>query len=71
LNLEENDSEYYIGTQYTTKDLENECYAFFLKAGLQINLNDLNPSEYKSHMKKAYNRIKQRRYQRIKQLKQK
>ena len=71
LNLEENDSEYYIGTQYTTKDLENECYAFFFKSGLQINLNDLNPSEYKSHMKKAYNRIKQRRYQRTKQLKQK
>ena len=68
LNLEEDDSKYYIGTQYTTKDLENECDAFFFRSGLEINLDDLTPNQYHEHMKKAYNRIIQRKHTRMKKL---
>ena len=67
LNLDETD-EYYIGNQYTRKHLENECQSFFERSGLEIYLNELNPSEYHEHMKKAYNRIIQRKHKRNKKV---
>lgn len=69
LNFDENiPSQYYIGNQYTRKDLENECKSFFERSGNEIYLDELDPNEYHENMKKAYNRIIQRKHKRSKQL---
>ena len=74
LNLEEDDaasynvSQFYIGTTWTRKDLENECNEYFEKYHLEINLDTLSSEKYHEEMSKAYNRMKQRKHHRMKQI---
>lgn len=65
----QNDSEFYIGTQYSRKDLENECNEYFEKWNKDIDLETLDPNEYHQQMSKAYNRMSVRKHMRLKKLK--
>ena len=66
----QNDSEFYIGTQYSRKDLENECNEYFEKYNLDVDLDTLDPEGYHEQMSKAYNRMSVRKHHRLKKLKQ-
>lgn len=66
---EENESEYYIGSKYTRKDLEHECNEYFEKWNKDIDLETLDSDEYHQQMSKAYNRMSVRKHMRLKKLK--
>ena len=65
---EQSSSDYYIGTTWTKKDLENECNEYFEKYHLEKNIYTLSSEKYHEEMSKAYNRMKQRKHHRMKQI---
>tara|TARA_R110002020_G_C15983829_1_gene748682 strand:- start:272 stop:646 length:375 start_codon:yes stop_codon:yes gene_type:complete len=65
---EQSSSDYYIGTTWTKKDLENECNEYFEKYHLEKNIHTLSSEKYHEEMSKAYNRMKQRKHHRMKQI---
>tara|TARA_R100000781_G_scaffold63337_1_gene40200 strand:- start:4171 stop:4569 length:399 start_codon:yes stop_codon:yes gene_type:complete len=67
----ENQTEYYIGKQYTKKDLENECVNHFEKHGVNWSPDDLDPLKYQNDMRKAYYRLQFRKRYRSDKLKNK
>tara|TARA_R100001530_G_scaffold99380_1_gene69075 strand:- start:4094 stop:4513 length:420 start_codon:yes stop_codon:yes gene_type:complete len=65
------DSEFYIGSVYTRKDLENECNEYFEKYNRDTDLEKLDPDDYHQQMSKAYNRLTVRKHMRLKKFKNK
>ena len=61
-------NDYYIGNVYTRKDLENECNDFFERQNIHFDLESAHPDDYHEQMKKAYNRLIQRKHKRNKRL---
>lgn len=61
-------NDYYIGKVYTRKDLENECKDYCQKNNIYFALESEDPDDYHEQMKKAYNRLIQRKHKRNKRL---
>ena len=64
-------SKFYIGKQYTRKDLEIECQSFFEKNDLDMDIQTLDPHEFHEQMTKAKNRLSVRKHNRLKKINKK